>query len=142
MEAALAEVTLTRPEDGGRRTPPARVYSPLISFDGETTPRPFSVVVRFEDSPSLDKPCAATLGTLIAGFADGELWPGRSFSLWEGRRRVGGGVVREMVLPTSEAQRQALIAARAHMPTSAIDETDLASLLDPLDLDGRLGAAA
>ena len=141
MEAALSEVILTRSGDGGRRTPPARVYSPLISFDLEATPRPFSVVVRFDGAPALGESCMATVSTLVAGIADGEFWPGRSFSLWEGRRRVGGGVVREMALPAPDAQRNALIALRAQEIPSPVDATDLTSLLAPLDLDRRLEAA-
>lgn len=97
----------------------------MISFDDEPSPRPASVVVRFDEDVVLGEPVTATLSPMVQGVIDAELRPGRTFTLWEGRRPVAHGVLRE---PAVDRLRRALSAWRLEpLPMPAEEAASLAS---------------
>ena len=93
MVKVNVDVEFLRTDQSGRRTPPSRVYAPLISWDQEAQPRPTSVVLTIDVPAELGRSIRATLAPLVEDLSDEDFWPGRSFSLWEGNRRVASGII-------------------------------------------------
>ena len=92
--AVNVEIRFLSENLGGRSHPlVAGSYRPMISFDDQPEPLPWSVVVQLAAVPDKQGYTKATLKFLVDDAPIDELRARRAFSLWEGPHRVAVGRV-------------------------------------------------
>ena len=96
-----ARITWRRPEEGGRKVPPAGVGSPpyftvvrfVDSDDSQPPENAWSLVIEKVESQSTEHEWLAEIRYLVEDAPRDEIRPNRQFELYEGAKRVATGVV-------------------------------------------------